>query len=52
MLCSFQIYNKVIQLYIYMYVCVYIYIYTHALFFTFSSTIGYYKILHVVPYAT
>ena len=38
MLCSFQVYNKVIQLYIY------IYIY----FFAFFSLIDYYNILNIV----
>ena len=43
MLCWFQVYCKVIQLYIY----IYIYIF----FFRFFSLIGYYKILSVVPCA-
>ena len=40
----FQVYSKVIKLYIYM--CVYIYIY-----FRLCSIIGYYKILTIVPCA-
>ena len=47
----FQVYRKVIQLYIY------VYIYTHTyvcvcvcvFFLRFFSTIGCYKILHIVP---
>ena len=41
----FQVYSKVIQLYIC--VCVYIYIF----FFRFFSIIGYYKILNLAPCA-
>ena len=40
-LCEFQVYSTVIQLYIY----------TCILFFSFSSLIGYYKILSIVPCA-
>ena len=39
MLCYFQVYSKVIQLYIHIY------------FFRFFSLIGYYKILSIVPCA-
>ena len=41
-------YNKVIQLYIYIYIYMYKYMYS---FFVFSSIIGYYKVLSIVPYA-
>ena len=39
----FQLYNKMIQLY----VCIYIYVFL----FRFFSIIGYYKILNIVPCA-
>ena len=42
MLCSFQVYNKVIQLYIYIYM----------FFFTLFSLIDYYNILNIVLCAT
>ena len=41
MLCYFQVYSKVIQLYMYIY----------TFFFRFFSLIGYYKILSIVPCA-
>ena len=41
-------YSKVIQLYVYIFVCYYKYVYSS---FTFSSIIGYYKILSVLPCA-
>ena len=40
MLCSFQVYSKVIQLYIYIYIL-----------FRFFSIIGYEKILSIIPCA-
>ena len=40
----FQVYSKVIQLYRY------IHIYLHIFFFRFFSTVGYYKVLNIVPY--
>ena len=47
-LTMFQVYSKVVQLYVYIniriYVCVYIFIY-----FRFFSIIGYYNILKIVP---
>ena len=43
-LCSFQVYNNVIQLYIY--ICTYLYA-----FEKFFSIIVYYKILNIVPCA-
>ena len=48
----FQVYSKVIQLYVYVcvcvYVCVYIYVYIFQILFHY---IGYYKILNIVPCA-
>ena len=44
MLCKFQVYSKVIQLYIYVRKYTYIYI----LFFRLFSIIGHYKILGIV----
>ena len=41
MLCSFQVYSKVIQLYVYIY----------PFFFRFFSHMGYYRILSRVPCA-
>ena len=41
----FQVYSRVIQLYMY------VYIYTYIFFFRFFSIIGYYKILNIVPCA-
>ena len=39
MLCQFQVYSRLIQLYIYIF------------FFRFFSIIGYYKVLKIVPCA-
>ena len=52
-MCQFQVYSKVIQLYIY--TCIHIHTHTHIyiyiFFFRFFSIIGYYKILSIVPCA-
>ena len=46
----FQVYSKVIQLYIYLYI-IYIYKDINTFLFRFFSIIGYYKILSIVPCA-
>ena len=43
----FEVYRKVIQLYIYIYICIHMYIF----FFRFFSIIDYYKILNIVSCA-
>ena len=47
MLCYFQVYSKVIQIYLY----ISIYLYLYLFFFRFFSIIGYYKILNIVSCA-
>ena len=55
MLCSSQVYNKVIKLYMYVCICVCMYIHTHIFmciyiyFFQIIFPIDYYKILSIVP---
>ena len=49
----FQVYRKVIQLYIYIYIHIhthaYVCVHMYTFFLRFFSIIGYYKILNIVP---